>query len=176
VKRLQSNSLPAGTPLASSVSSSPRSGRRPCDTVCSSERPISSVMLSHILDSSSNIDWFRSTSTLMFLHGALVIMNATTVTVVVAVGTRANPLLTATCPDLKLNRWGNIEVDASGMTSLPGVFAGGDIVRGAATVILAMGDGKRAARAIDAYLTAHPSAAGERLVGQPAPGVTRVAP
>jgi glutamate synthase (NADPH/NADH) small chain len=72
--------------------------------------------------------------------------------VVVAIGTRANPLLTATCPDLKLNRWGNIEVDANGMTSIPGIFAGGDIVRGAATVILAMGDGKRAAQAIDAYL------------------------
>ena len=73
-------------------------------------------------------------------------------TVVVAIGTRANPLLTATCPDLKLNTKGNILVDDSGMTSLPGVFAGGDIVRGAATVILAMGDGKRAARAIDDFL------------------------
>jgi glutamate synthase (NADPH) small chain len=72
--------------------------------------------------------------------------------VVVAIGTRANPLLTATCPDLKLNKWGNIVVDDKGMTSLPGVFAGGDIVRGAATVILAMGDGKRAARAMDDYL------------------------
>ena len=72
--------------------------------------------------------------------------------VVVAVGTRANPLLTSTCPDLKLNKWGNIIVDDKGMTSLPGVFAGGDIVRGAATVILAMGDGKRAAKAMDDYL------------------------
>ena len=79
--------------------------------------------------------------------------------VVVAVGTRANPLLTATCPDLKLDRRGNITVDASGMTSLPGVFAGGDIVRGAATVILAMGDGKRAAGAIDRYLASAPAAA-----------------
>jgi glutamate synthase (NADPH/NADH) small chain len=75
--------------------------------------------------------------------------------VVVAIGTRANPLLTATCPDLKLNKWGNIEADEAGMTSLPGVFAGGDIVRGAATVILAMGDGKRAARAMDEYLKTH---------------------
>jgi glutamate synthase (NADPH/NADH) small chain len=73
--------------------------------------------------------------------------------VVVAVGTRANPLLTATCPELVLDRRGNIAVDANGRTSLPGVFAGGDIVRGSATVILAMGDGKRAARAIEAYLT-----------------------
>jgi glutamate synthase (NADPH/NADH) small chain len=72
--------------------------------------------------------------------------------VVVAIGTRANPLLTATCPELKLNKWGNIEVDEHGMTNLPGVFAGGDIVRGAATVILAMGDGKVAARAMDEYL------------------------
>lgn len=72
--------------------------------------------------------------------------------VVVAIGTRANPLLTATCPELKLNKWGNIVADENGMTSIPGVYAGGDIVRGAATVILAMGDGKRAAKAIDQYL------------------------
>jgi glutamate synthase (NADPH/NADH) small chain len=74
--------------------------------------------------------------------------------VVVAIGTRANPLLTATCPELKLNKRGNIVADENGMTSLPGVFAGGDIVRGAATVILAMGDGKKSAKAIDAYLRA----------------------
>ena len=72
--------------------------------------------------------------------------------IVVAIGTRANPLLTATCPEMKLNPKGNIIVDENGMTSIPGVFAGGDIVRGAATVILAMGDGKRAATAIDNYL------------------------
>lgn len=72
--------------------------------------------------------------------------------VVVAVGTRANPLLTQTTPDLKVNAKGYIEIDAEGMTSKPGVFAGGDIVRGAATVILAMGDGKKAAGAIDRYL------------------------
>ena len=73
--------------------------------------------------------------------------------VVVAIGTRANPLLTASVPDLKLNQWGYIVVDEDGMTSIPGIFAGGDIVRGAATVILAMGDGKRAAGAIDRYFT-----------------------
>jgi glutamate synthase (NADPH/NADH) small chain len=72
--------------------------------------------------------------------------------VVIAVGTRANPLLTQTTPDLKVNAKGYIEIDADGMTSKPGVFAGGDIVRGAATVILAMGDGKRAAASIDRYL------------------------
>jgi glutamate synthase (NADPH/NADH) small chain len=72
--------------------------------------------------------------------------------VVVAIGTRSNPLLTSTAPDLELNQWGYIVTDEHGMTSMPGVFAGGDIVRGAATVILAMGDGKRAAKAINAYL------------------------
>jgi glutamate synthase (NADPH/NADH) small chain len=71
---------------------------------------------------------------------------------VVAIGTRSNPLLTASASGLALNEWGYIETDERGMTSLPGVFAGGDIVRGAATVILAMGDGKRAAAAIHAYL------------------------
>ena len=72
--------------------------------------------------------------------------------VVVAIGTRSNPLLTASALDLTVNAWGYITTDEHGMTNLPGVFAGGDIVRGAATVILAMGDGKRAAAAIDAYL------------------------
>ena len=80
--------------------------------------------------------------------------------VVVAVGTRANPLLTQTTPDLKVNAKGYIEIDADGMTSKPGVFAGGDIVRGAATVILAMGDGKRAAASIDRYIAQTHSATG----------------
>ncbi|MEI8195060.1 MAG: NADPH-dependent glutamate synthase [Phycisphaerae bacterium] len=72
--------------------------------------------------------------------------------VIEAIGTRANPLLTQTTPDLKLNPKGYIETDANGMTSRPGVFAGGDIVRGAATVILAMGDGKKTATTIHSYL------------------------
>ena len=72
--------------------------------------------------------------------------------VINAVGTSANPLLTATAPDLALNKWGNIVINTEGETSIPGVFAGGDIVRGGATVILAMGDGKRAADAINEYL------------------------
>ena len=72
--------------------------------------------------------------------------------VIEAIGTRANPLLTQTTPDLKVNAKGYIVTDEQGMTSKPGVFAGGDIVRGAATVILAMGDGKRAAENIDLYL------------------------
>lgn len=73
--------------------------------------------------------------------------------VVNAIGTRSNPLLTATAPDLALNKWGNIVSDEQGATSLPGVFAGGDIVRGGATVILAMGDGKQAAAAIHGFLS-----------------------
>jgi glutamate synthase (NADPH/NADH) small chain len=77
--------------------------------------------------------------------------------VIVAIGTRANPLLTSTCPELQLDRRGNIVVDGQGMTNLPGVFAGGDIVRGAATVILAMGDGKRAAAAMHSYLSRNPN-------------------
>jgi len=72
--------------------------------------------------------------------------------VVVAIGTRANPLLTGSAPELTVNEYGYLLADEHGMTSLPGVFAGGDIVRGAATVILAMGDGKRSATAIDAWL------------------------
>lgn len=72
--------------------------------------------------------------------------------VIDAVGTSANPLLTASAPDLTLDKRGNILINADSETSVPGVFAGGDIVRGGATVILAMGDGKRAAGAIDAYL------------------------
>lgn len=71
---------------------------------------------------------------------------------VVAIGILANPLLTNTCPELELNKWGNIVTDENGQTSIPGIFAGGDIVRGGATVILAMGDGKKAAAAIDEYL------------------------
>jgi len=71
---------------------------------------------------------------------------------VVALGTIANPLLTNATPAIEVNRWGNIVTDDTHATSMPGVFAGGDIVRGGATVILAMGDGKAAARAIDTYL------------------------
>jgi len=73
--------------------------------------------------------------------------------VIVAIGIGANPLLTKTTPGLKLNKWDYIEADENLMTSIPGVFAGGDIVRGAATVILAMGDGKKAAQSIHKYLS-----------------------
>ncbi len=73
--------------------------------------------------------------------------------VIVAIGQGPNPLLTASTPDLKLTKYGNIVADEETCkTSKKGVFAGGDIVTGAATVILAMGAGKRAAKAIDEYL------------------------
>jgi glutamate synthase (NADPH/NADH) small chain len=69
-----------------------------------------------------------------------------------ALGTRANPLLTKTMPDLSVNRSGYIVAEEGRMTSKNGVFAGGDIVTGSATVILAMGAGRRAANAINEYL------------------------
>lgn len=74
-------------------------------------------------------------------------------TVIMAIGQGPNPLVPETTPDLETNRWGNIIADeANGKTSKLAVFAGGDVVTGAATVILAMGAGKKAARAIDEYL------------------------
>ncbi|MGA2268983.1 MAG: NADPH-dependent glutamate synthase [Bryobacteraceae bacterium] len=74
-------------------------------------------------------------------------------TVIYALGTTANPIIAQTTPGLKVNNWGYIEIDErTGMTSVPGVFAGGDIVTGAATVILAMGAGKRAARGMLEYM------------------------
>ncbi len=74
--------------------------------------------------------------------------------VIVAVGSGANPLLTQSTPGLDLNKWGYIETDPeTGKTSKKGVWAGGDIVTGAATVILAMGAGRAAADSIHKYLT-----------------------
>jgi glutamate synthase (NADPH) small chain len=74
-------------------------------------------------------------------------------TVVIAIGNQANPLLTKSTPGLELNRWGNIIVDEqTGETSREGVYAGGDIVTGGATVILAMGAGLKCARAMHDYM------------------------
>ena len=73
-------------------------------------------------------------------------------TVVVAVGNSSNPLISKTTPELEVNQWGNVIVDENQKTSIEGVYAGGDIVLGAATVILAMGEGRRAAAAINEYL------------------------
>jgi len=72
--------------------------------------------------------------------------------VIVAIGSGANPLLTKSTENLELNRWGYIVTDESGATSRRGVWAGGDIVTGSATVISAMGAGKKAAEAIHNYL------------------------
>jgi glutamate synthase (NADPH/NADH) small chain len=79
-------------------------------------------------------------------------------TVVVALGTKANPVVTKSTPGLGLNKWGNIAADdgkpeSTQATNLKGVFAGGDIVTGGATVILAMGAGRRAAKSIATYLS-----------------------
>lgn len=71
---------------------------------------------------------------------------------IVAIGNGPNPLLPKTTENLALGKWGNIEADMLGRTSREDVFAGGDIVTGAATVIAAMGAGKKAARAIDKKL------------------------
>ena len=74
-------------------------------------------------------------------------------TVIIAIGTGPNPIVASTTPGLATTKRGNIAADEeTGATSKPGVFAGGDIVTGAATVILAMGAGKKAAAAIDEYL------------------------
>jgi glutamate synthase (NADPH/NADH) small chain len=74
--------------------------------------------------------------------------------VIMAIGTSPNPLIKATTDGLETQRWGGIIVEeATGLTSRTGVYAGGDAVTGAATVILAMGAGKTAATAIDQYLT-----------------------
>ena len=72
--------------------------------------------------------------------------------VVIALGTGANPLIARTTPGLNINKYNGIVADENGVTSRPGVFAGGDVVSGAATVILAMGAGRKAARAILEYL------------------------
>ena len=73
--------------------------------------------------------------------------------VVVAIGTQANPVIPATTPGLETNRWGYIVTkDDTGATTREGVYAGGDIVTGSATVIEAMGAAKMAARAIDEYI------------------------
>jgi glutamate synthase (NADPH) small chain len=73
-------------------------------------------------------------------------------TVIVAIGNSSNPLIPQTTKELAVNRWGNIIVDEKQKTSMDRVYAGGDIVLGAATVILAMGEGRRAAAAINEML------------------------
>lgn len=72
--------------------------------------------------------------------------------VIMALGNSSNPLISQTAPEIGVNRWGNITVDEDGKTSMERVYAGGDIVLGAATVILAMGEGRRAAASINRLL------------------------
>lgn len=76
-------------------------------------------------------------------------------TVIMALGTTSNPLIARTTAGLETTRRGGIAADETGVTSRPGVFAGGDAVTGAATVILAMGAGRTAAKAIDNYIKNH---------------------
>ncbi len=83
-------------------------------------------------------------------EGSEFVLDATTV--VIAIGQTPNPLIKQTTPDLETQKWGGIVADENGKTSKEGVFAGGDAVTGAATVILAMGAGKKAAAAIDEYI------------------------
>jgi glutamate synthase (NADPH/NADH) small chain len=72
---------------------------------------------------------------------------------IIGAGTTANPTVQSTTPDLATNKWNYIMADPVTMrTSKRGVFAGGDIVTGGATVILAMGAGRKAAKAMDEYL------------------------
>jgi glutamate synthase (NADPH/NADH) small chain len=79
--------------------------------------------------------------------------------VIVAIGGVANPLLTHSMPGLELNRWGNIVTNENGRTSIERVWAGGDIVTGSATVIEAMGAGKKASADIHKFLSGDPEAA-----------------
>ncbi|MBU1941589.1 MAG: NADPH-dependent glutamate synthase [Candidatus Thermoplasmatota archaeon] len=73
-------------------------------------------------------------------------------TALIAIGQSPNPLIPQTFKELKVEKWGTIITDENGQTSVPGIFAGGDIATGAATVILAMGAGKKTARAIHKYV------------------------
>ena len=84
------------------------------------------------------------------IEGALIKMDVDLV--IVAVGVSANPIFANSVEGLQLSKWGTIEVDEKQETSIPMIYAGGDITRGGATVILAMGDGKRAAAEMDAKL------------------------
>ena len=72
--------------------------------------------------------------------------------VIIGIGNNSNPLLTSTYPALELNKWGNIVTDENSRTNIEGIYAGGDIVTGAATVISAMGAGRKAAKAMNQYL------------------------
>ncbi len=78
-------------------------------------------------------------------------------TVIEAIGQSPNPIIQQTTPGLEVGPHGTVAVGEGQATSRPGIFAGGDLARGGATVILAMQDGRRAAAAIHAYLESRPS-------------------
>lgn len=83
----------------------------------------------------------------------------------ISIGNGSNPIIQKTTPDLQFNKWGNITVESATMkTSKRGVFTGGDIVTGGATVILAMGAGRKAAKAIDEYLKSLKQLAGKNTM------------
>jgi len=73
--------------------------------------------------------------------------------VIISIGVSPNPLIPRQMPELEVTRWGTFKINPETMqTNIPDIFAGGDIVRGGATVILAMGDGRKAAAGIDKYI------------------------
>ena len=84
------------------------------------------------------------------IEGSEFIMNVDTV--IIAIGGTPNPIIQRTTEGLQVTKWGTIVTDENGKTSIQGVYAGGDIVTGAATVISAMGAGKKAAKVIHQYL------------------------
>jgi glutamate synthase (NADPH/NADH) small chain len=84
------------------------------------------------------------------IEGSEFVMNVSTV--IIAIGRTPNPIIQQTTQGLEVTRWGTIMTDENGKTSIEGVYAGGDIVTGEATVISAMGAGKKAAKAIHEYL------------------------
>jgi glutamate synthase (NADPH/NADH) small chain len=75
--------------------------------------------------------------------------------VVESLGTQPNRLFLDKLPELDKTKWGTIEVDENLKTNIDGVYAGGDAIRGNATVILALGDGRKAAQSIHEYIAAH---------------------
>lgn len=90
--------------------------------------------------------------------------------IVVSIGNRPNPLIPRTSPDLKTTRWGTLEAEEESLqTAIPGVFAGGDVVSGAATVISAMGQAKQAARAMHRHMTGESAPTPEEIAEQTRP-------
>ncbi|MDR1684691.1 MAG: FAD-dependent oxidoreductase, partial [Elusimicrobiota bacterium] len=86
----------------------------------------------------------------VIIEGSDFIMDADTI--IVAIGQKPNPIIPKTTPELKMTEWGTIHLNEDGSTSIPGLYGGGDITRGGATVLLAMKDGIAAAHKIDGYM------------------------